>query len=93
MLYMVFEEMSNDLLRLYREKKNEYHFKHMTKIKESIRQHRKPRVMESRKGTFGVEWPKEERGLCGIPKKKALVVKELCSGNCFTCAHFREGEW
>jgi len=81
-----------DLLRLYQQKKNDYFFKHMTKIKESIRQHKQPRVMEKRKGKISMNW-ENQIGLCGSPIKKAFETKEMCTENCITCAHFREGEW
>lgn len=81
-----------DLLRLYQQKKNDYFFMHMTKIKESIKQHKQPRVMEKRKGKIGIVW-EDQKGLCGLPMKKAFKVKEMCTGTCITCAHFREGEW
>ena len=81
-----------DLLRLYQQRKNDYFFMHMTKMKEAIRQRKQPRVMEKRKGKIGVDW-ETEKGLCGLLIKKALKVKDMCTGICITCAHFREGEW
>jgi hypothetical protein len=81
-----------DLLTLYQQKKNDYFFRHMTKIKESIRQHKQPRIMEKRKGKISMNW-EHHIGLCGLPMKKAFETKEMCTENCITCAHFREGEW
>jgi hypothetical protein len=74
------------LLELYARKDNEYIAKHMTKIRESIRQQKQPRVMETQKRRLRVDW-KNERGLCGLPKKEAIGQFELCNLRCFTCAH------
>lgn len=77
-----------DLLKLYRDKSNEYPTKHMTKIKESIRQRKQPRVMETQKRKLKINW-ENEVGLCGLKKKDAIKEKELCCLNCFNCAYFK----
>jgi hypothetical protein len=74
------------LLELYARKDNEYIAEHMTKIRESIRQQKQPRVMETQKRGLHVDW-ENERGLCGLPKKDAITNFELCNLRCFTCAH------
>lgn len=76
------------LLELYANKGTEYIVKHMTKIKESLRQRKQPRVMETRKRHVRIDWNKETRIMpCGLTKKEARGQKELCSGNCATCAY------
>lgn len=75
-----------ELLRLYRDKSNEYLVKHMTKIREAIRQGKQARVMETRSRRLGINWEKEIMP-CGLTRKQAIKEKELCSLNCFTCAY------
>jgi RNA binding exosome subunit len=74
------------LLALYKDKNTIYDFKHMTKIRESLSRHKYPRIMEHGIRTIKVDW-KKERGLCGVPKEKALHSLEMCNLDCFTCAH------
>ena len=75
-----------ELLRLYVEKKHDHEVMHMTKIRESLKQHKQPRVMEKQKRKINVNWD-NEIGLCGLKKKKAVKEMELCSSACFTCAY------
>lgn len=74
------------LLSLYKNKNVSYDFKHMTKIRESLKQKKYPRVMEHGIRSIHVEW-KDEKGLCGLRKEEALKSLEMCSLNCFSCAH------
>jgi len=50
------------------------------------RQKKYPRIMERGIRTIKVDW-KQEMGLCGVPKEKALKTLEMCNLDCFTCAH------
>jgi RNA binding exosome subunit len=77
------------LLELYVEKGNEYLVQHMTKIREAIRQHKQPRVMETLKRHIKVDWECEVKP-CGYPLNEALKEVELCCGNCFQCAYVSE---
>jgi hypothetical protein len=74
------------LLELYRDKNHCYTTKHMTKIKESLKQNKYPRIMETLQKQIHVDW-KKEKGLCGIPQKQAYEQKEMCNLQCFTCAY------
>ena len=74
------------LLQLYADQGNEYIIEHMTKIRESIRQQKQPRVMEIQKRRLRVDWRKE-RGLCGLSKEKAIRQFEMCDLKCFTCTY------
>jgi len=74
------------LLELYRDEKHNYTTKHMTRIKESIKQNKYPRIMETLQKEIHVDW-KKEKGLCGIPKKQAYEQKEMCNLQCLTCAY------
>lgn len=74
------------LLQLYADKGSEYVIQHMTKIRESVRQQKQARVMETQKRRLRVDW-ENERGLCGLPKKDAIGQFELCNLRCFACAH------
>lgn len=75
-----------DLLRLYVESENKYMIQHMNKIRESLRQNKQPRVMESQKRVLKVNW-EDERGFCGMKKGQAIISYDMCNDNCFTCAH------
>ena len=75
-----------ELLRLYRDKDTRYLIQHMTKIRESIRQRKSPRVMETQHRRLWVNW-EDEIGLCGLKKKEAVKKMELCCDNCFLCAY------
>lgn len=76
------------LLNLYTNRGTEYIVEHMNKIKESLRQRKQPRVMETRKRHVRVNWKEEKQIMpCGLSKRKALKQKELCNGNCRTCAY------
>lgn len=66
-----------DLLRLYRDRSNEYIAKHMTKIREAIRQRKQARVMETRPRRLAVDWENEIMP-CGLTMSQALKEKELC---------------
>ena len=74
------------LLELYTTEKHGYTKKHMTKIKESIKQNKYPRIMETLQRKIHVDW-KKEKGLCGIPKNQAYKQMEMCNLQCFTCAY------
>lgn len=76
----------HNLLELYRDKKKEYFIKHMTKIREAIRQRKQARIMEMQTRALKIDWS-NERGLCGMPVQQALKTLELCNLSCFTCAH------
>ncbi len=78
-----------ELLRLYQDKSNEYLSKHMTKIKEAIRQGKRARVMEEQTRRVKIDWD-EERGLCGLKIKDAFKQTELCTKNCSNCPYFQE---
>jgi hypothetical protein len=79
-----------ELLKLYRDKSNEYIAKHMTKIREAIRQNKRARVMETRPRRLGVNWEKEIM-FCGLATNEALKQKELCvAPRCCECAYARE---
>ena len=75
-----------ELLRLYRDKDTRYLIQHMTKIRESIRQRKSPRVMETQHRRIRVNW-EDEVGLCELKKKEAVKKMELCCDNCFLCAY------
>ena len=76
-----------ELLRLYRDKSNEYIAKHMTKIREAIRQNKRARVMEARPRRLGVNWENEAMP-CGLVMDEALKQKELCvAPECHECAY------
>jgi len=75
-----------DFLKIFREGKTEYSCQHMTKIRESIRQRKAPRVMETQHRHVRVNW-EDEVGLCGFKKKEAIKKMELCCDNCFLCAY------
>lgn len=76
-----------ELLKLYKDKSNEYLSKHMTKIKESIRQGKRARVMETRPRRLGINWENEIMP-CGLSTKEALKQKELCvAPRCYECAY------
>lgn len=75
-----------ELLRLYRDKDTRYLIQHMTKIRESIRQKKQPRVMETQHRRLWVNW-EDEVGLCGLKKKDAMKKMEMCCDNCFLCAY------
>jgi len=78
----------NTLLELYVQKENKYIVKHMTKIRESLKQRKQPRIMETRKRQMRVEWKKERQIMsCGLIKKEAMKQKELCNGSCIACAY------
>jgi hypothetical protein len=74
------------LLELYVDKSDEYFAQHMTKIRESIRQNKQPRVMETQQRHLRVNW-EEEVGFCGLTKKTALETRELCTDQCYTCPY------
>ena len=77
----------NDLLEMYKEKDNDYIFKHFWKTKESIIQGvpEKIRVVEDKEQRINVDWSKE-RMMCGLTPEKARKEKELCIyPNCFNC--------
>ncbi len=74
------------MLELYRDKKNDYICQHMTKIRESLRQKKNPRVMETLTRGIRVNWNLEV-GFCGIPKKQAVKTMELCSEQCYNCPY------
>jgi hypothetical protein len=76
----------DQLLQLYADKGTEYVTQHMTKIRESIRQQKQPRVMESQTRRLWINW-ENERGLCGLPRKDAITQFELCNGKCFMCPY------
>jgi len=76
------------LLDLYKSKGTEYIVKHMNKIRESLRQRKQPRIMETRRRHIRVDWKKEKQIMpCGLTKNEALKEKELCNKNCLTCAY------
>jgi len=74
------------LLELYVEKGNDYIVQHMVKIREAIKQNKRPRIMETQTRHIGVNW-ETEYGLCGHPRAEAVVRMDSCSDNCFLCAH------
>lgn len=77
-----------ELLRLYRDKSNEYLSKHMTKTREAIKQNKQARVMETRSRRLGINW---EIMPCGLTVKEALKQKELCvAPRCYECAYSKE---
>jgi hypothetical protein len=77
-----------ELLKLYRDKSNEYISKHMTKIKESIREGKQARVMETEQRRIGINW---EIMACGLTQKEASKQKELCvAPRCYECAYCKE---
>ena len=79
-----------DLLRLYRDRSNEYIAKHMTKVREAIRQKKQARVMETRLRKLAVDW-KNEITPCGLTMSQALKEKELClAPRCYECAYTKE---
>lgn len=79
-----------ELLRLYRDKSNEYLAKHMTKIKEAIRQNKQARVMETRPRRLGIDW-RDEIMPCGMTVNDALKQKELCvAPRCYECSYVQD---
>jgi hypothetical protein len=74
------------LLELYRDKSDEYLAQHMTKIRESIRQRKQPRVMETQQRRLRVNW-ENEVGFCGLTKTIALETQELCTDQCYNCPY------
>ena len=79
-----------DLLRMYIEKDNEYICKHMTKIRESIRQKKQPRVMETLKRKLKIDWENEIMP-CWLTQTEAMKQKELCvAPRCYECAYVQE---
>ena len=78
-----------ELLKLYRDKSNEYLSKHMTKTREAIRQNKQARIMETRPRRLGINWD-EERGKCGLKVKDAFRQMDLCTTNCSNCAYAKE---
>jgi len=47
--------------------------------------------MEIQKRHVKIDWSKEKQIMpCGLPKRKAIKEKELCNGNCGTCAYNHE---
>ena len=76
----------HQLLELYRDKSNEYSCKHMTKIRESLRQDKRPRIYETQRRGINVNW-EDEVGFCGLKKGHASKVLELCSDQCFNCPY------
>ena len=75
-----------ELLKLYRDKSNEYLSRHMTKIKEAIRQRKQARIMEEQVRRAKIDWD-EEIGKCGLRIKDALKQMELCNKNCSNCPY------
>lgn len=80
-----------ELLKLYRDKSNEYLAKHMTKIREAIRQKKRARVMETKPRKLKINWENEIMP-CGLTMNEALKQKELCvAPRCYyECAYDRE---
>lgn len=79
-----------ELLKLYRDKSNEYLAKHMTRIREAIRQNKRARVMETRPRRLGINWENEIMS-CGLTVNEALKQKELCvAPRCYECAYSKE---
>jgi hypothetical protein len=79
-----------DLLKLYRDKSNEYIAKHMTKVREAVRQKKQARVMETRPRRLAVDWEREIMA-CGLTMNEALKQKELCvAPRCYECAYAKE---
>jgi len=76
----------HDLLRLYRDVETEYLCKHMNRIRESLRQNKTPRQMETLKRRVKVRW-EDEVGFCGLKKGVASNTLELCSDQCFNCPY------
>jgi hypothetical protein len=76
----------HQLLELYVNEETDYFTKHMNKIRESLKQHKTPRIMEDIKRSIAINWY-DERGTCGLPKRQAMRERELCTGSCFTCAY------
>jgi len=58
----------------------------MTKIRESIKQGKNPRVYETQKRRLKVNW-EDEVGLCRYQKKIAAKKMELCTDQCFNCPY------
>jgi len=55
----------------------------MNKIKESLKQRKQPRVMETRNRRIRVDWKKETHIMpCGFAKREAMSQKELCNEKC-----------
>ncbi len=78
-----------ELLKLYRDKSNEYLSKHMTKIREAIRQNKQARVMDTRPRRLGINWENEAMP-CGLTMNEALKQKELCvAPRCYECAYMQ----
>ena len=79
-----------ELLKLYRDKSNEYLAKHMTKIREAIRQNKRARIMETRPRRLAIDWENEIMP-CGLTQTEAMKQKELCvAPRCYECAYVRE---
>ena len=79
-----------ELLKLYRDKSNEYLTRHMTKTREAIRQGKKPRIMETRPRRLAVNWENEIMP-CELALKDAQKQKELCvAPRCYECAYAQE---
>ena len=76
----------HQLLELYRDQSNEYLCKHMTRIRESLKQEKNPRVFETQTRGIKVNW-KTEVGFCGLKKGVASKTLELCSDQCFNCPY------
>jgi len=77
-----------ELLKLYRDKSNEYLSKHMNKTREAIRQNKQARVMETRPRRLVINW---ETMPCGLTVKEALKQKDLCvAPRCYECAYAKE---
>lgn len=76
----------HQLLELYRDKSNQYLAQHMTKIHESLKQNKNPRVMEVRRRRLRVDW-ENEVGFCGLTRTVALKTQELCTNQCYTCPY------
>lgn len=74
------------LLQLYADEGSEYVIQHMTKIRESVRQQKQARVMETQKRHLRVDW-ENERGPCGLSKREAIRQLEMCGLKCFTCPY------
>ena len=79
-----------ELLKLYQNKSNEYLSKHMTKIREAVKQKKQARIMETRPRRLVVNWEDEIRP-CGLTTSEAVKQKELCvAPRCYECAYVQE---
>jgi hypothetical protein len=74
----------HQLLELYRDQSRKYICNHMTRIRESLRQDKNPRVNEIQIRGLNVNW-KDEVGFCGM--KKDARAQELCTNQCYTCPY------